>query len=434
MITLICLLLGFAILPLAGYTSYFNLLVFFVIALVSAGYIFDVCRMKRLKVVRNPLIIGYVVRLLFLLYDVYSGDPFHLPLVGGPMTEDPMRFYNAASALALGQKSTYGGTFSHLFGFIFKVTGPSRLWCEFIVMLFSAFTLLIIAQIVLELDVSDRDRKMSVYFACLMPNYIFLSVIFRRETIITLLVALSLLYFIHWIKKSKNETAFILAMVFGLLSSLFHGATGLIVVFYLAVHIFYSPGEMRFRLSVRNVVLAIIFGIVFAVVYARYGTIFFSKLDRFTGSIESLSSVRDAGGSSYARYVGNSNSILNILIYSIPRYVYFMYSPFPWDWRSVSDIIAFLLSSVPYLIILLRAVRSIRRLPKDNERRVLLMILVFVVVCMTFVFAWGVTNTGTATRHRDKFIAFYAVMYALSREERIRIKKHSKTHAMIYEQ
>ena len=422
MITLICLLIGFALLPIGSHTSFFNLLVFVVIAITSAGFLYDVCRSRKLAAVRNPLIIGYVVRLIFLLYDVYTENPFHLPLVGGPMTEDPARFYSAASTLAAGGESTYGGTFSHMFGFIFKITGPSRLWCEFLVMMFSAFTLIVIAHIVMELDIAVKDKRMSMYFACLMPNYILLSVIFRRETIITLCLALSLLFFMQWARKTKGELAFILAMLFALLASLFHGATGIIVVFYLMVHFIYNPLDMKFRLSVRNMVIVVLFGAAFMLVYARYGTVFFSKLDRFTGNIETLSSVRDAGGSSYAQYVGNSNSILNIIIYSLPRYVFFMYSPFPWQWRSISDIMAFLLSSVPYLLILIRSIRSIRKTHKDDPKRVLLIILVFVTVSMTFIFSWGVTNTGTATRHRDKFIALYAVLFALSRDERIRIK------------
>ena len=35
-------------------------------------------------------------------------------------------------------------------------------------------------------------------------------------------------------------------------------------------------------------------------------------------------------------------------------------------------------------------------------------------VITVFVFSWGVSNTGTAIRHRDKLITFFAVALALS--------------------
>ncbi len=422
MITTICLIIGVLILARAGDLSGFDYFVIFVIIMVSAGFLLDIERSKKLKPVKLPLIIGYFARLFLLFYDVYSSDPLHLPLVGGPMTEDPLRFFTVASILADGGTSSYGGAFARVFGVIFKVTAPSRLWGEFIVMLFSILTLITIAKIVMNLEVSTRDKSLSMYLACLMPNYILLSVVFRRETVITFFVAMSLLFFLQWFNGADSEKPFILAVFFGLLASLFHGATGIIAVFYLVFHFVYSPNDKKFNLSLRNIILVFAFSVLFFFFYARYGTVFFSKLERLSGNIESLSSVRDAGDMSYARYVGNSNSLLNILIYSIPRYAYFMYSPFPWQWRGLNDILTFLMSSVPYLVILVRAIRTIRKYPKSSHKRTMIIIIVFIAVGMTFIFSWGVTNTGTATRHRDKFLALYTVLFALSHENRIRFK------------
>ena len=42
----------------------------------------------------------------------------------------------------------------------------------------------------------------------------------------------------------------------------------------------------------------------------------------------------------------------------------------------------------------------------------------------TFVFAWGVSNTGTASRHRDKMIILYGVMYSLVMSQSSDLKKY----------
>ena len=52
---------------------------------------------------------------------------------------------------------------------------------------------------------------------------------------------------------------------------------------------------------------------------------------------------------------------------------------------------------------------------KDKSSNKNYAIVIFIVaLCTAFVFSWGVTNTGTATRHRDKMIVVYAVLYSLS--------------------
>jgi len=102
--------------------------------------------------------------------------------------------------------------------------------------------------------------------------------------------------------------------------------------------------------------------------------------------------------------------------------MYFMFSPFPWQWRGIGDIITFLLSSCVYLYIIINSIRYIRRTAKDEENRSIVVALLIVALLIAVVFSWGVTNTGTATRHRDKFIAIYAVLFSLSQSTRLRIR------------
>ena len=134
-------------------------------------------------------------------------------------------------------------------------------------------------------------------------------------------------------------------------------------------------------------------------------------------SLADLASTSALGGSSYAQYVGNSNNPLNMVIYTVPRIVFFLFSPMPFQWRGIADIIAFFFSSLFYIVVSWRTIRYLRR--SDIENKAIVQMLFIVSFAATFVFAWGVSNAGTAARHRDKMIILFGVMYALTKTKHV---------------
>ena len=127
--------------------------------------------------------------------------------------------------------------------------------------------------------------------------------------------------------------------------------------------------------------------------------------------ITDIANTLDYGGSSYARYVGNSSSIRNMVIFTIPRIFYFLFSPFPWQWRGFSDIIAFCFSSMFYYVAARSALVNLRFMSKKDKNKTIAIIIIS--ISIVFIFAWGVSNTGTAARHRDKLVMLFASLYAL---------------------
>lgn len=397
---------------LAKDAQHFNFYVCIAIALFSVALVFDLLRIPQLKKYIGAFFFGYIFRLVLLFYDVYSSDPLHLPLVGGELASDPLGFYNSAVMFSNGYTISYGGFFSKLMGAIFYLTGDSRLWGEFIVLLFSIGTLVVFAVILNEIDTTQKNKKISMYVVSLLPNYAMLSVIFRRETIITLFLALSLLQFIRWFNDKKGEQAFILSLVFALIASMFHGASGMIVVSYIVVRMLYNKKTKSFSFNGKNVLAAVFFTVVIAFIFNRYISIFFNKFETIS-TIEDIASGTGRGGSSYAQYVGDSSNPIRMLMFTIPRIMYFMFSPFPWQWRGFNDILTFLMSSVFYLFVILIAIRYLKK-QNDGNNKNLVIALLIIALCTTFVFSWGVTNTGTATRHRDKFIILYGVLLSIT--------------------
>ena len=129
-------------------------------------------------------------------------------------------------------------------------------------------------------------------------------------------------------------------------------------------------------------------------------------------SLDDIANTHDSGGSSYAAYVGNSSSPLSVLIYTIPRMVYFLFSPFPWQWRGLNDAITFFFSSMFYLSVSWRTVKALRS--SDLEHKSVLIAMTIVALCAVFTFGWGVSNTGTAMRHREKLVSVFAMMLVLT--------------------
>ena len=54
--------------------------------------------------------------------------------------------------------------------------------------LFSIATILVFVNILLEINVTQRRKVISVYLISLLPNYAFMSAVLRRETIISFLL------------------------------------------------------------------------------------------------------------------------------------------------------------------------------------------------------------------------------------------------------
>ena len=422
MLSIMTLIIGFCLLTLFGQWRAFDILVWICIVSFSVAFMIDISLSKKYRPYQVPLACGLLLRVFLLLYDLYTDNPLHLPHVGGALSSDPLRFYNTAIESAQGYKTVYGGFFSRFLGFFFRVMTPSRLLAEYIVLLFSIATILAFANILLEINVSQHRKVLSVYLISLLPNYAFMSAILRRETVISFFVSLSILYFIKWLKGDSTENNYILAFVFALVASLFHAGTGLIIASYIFFRIIYSPKRKTFTLDPENLIIAVFFVGIAMFLYGRFGTVLFNKIEKRLSS-GNLVTTRDDGGSSYAKYVGDARTPIRMIVFFIPRLLYFMFSPFPWQWRGISDIISFSLSSFVYLLIILRAFKYIRYAKKDDENRLLLVALLFVLLLSAAFFSWGVSNTGTAIRHRDKFIAIIATLFALSERN---IKRKTK--------
>ena len=374
------------------------------ILVVSAVYLFELSRNRRLKPVATPLILGYCMRIFLVIFDIYGRNIYSLPNSGA----DSEGFYRSALAYAGGY--SVDGAFPQVTGKVISWIGVSRLYIQFLLMLLSIAALHLLAAMLREINVDTVRRRRVMYIVCLMPNFAILSSIFLRESIVAFFAALSLWAFIKWWVNGR-ERWFLFAFAAVFFASRFHSGTVAMAIGYIAIRFLYDKRRKVFHTSWKNILPTIVFVTVFVYLYTNHKDVLFGKMANIE-TIDDIASGHGMGGSTYAAYVGNSSTPLNMLIYTLPRIVFFLFSPFPWHWRGLSDIIAFCFNSVFYLWTVYSAYKYLRS--KETGNRSLLIALVIITLVTVFVFAWGTSNTGTAVRHRDKMVILYGAIWAIS--------------------
>lgn len=402
--TLIFELVLLAVLRYSGMTDIPSAFATVLILLFSIAYLGSLNNKKHINDVIGPLLVGYCFRIFLLFFDIYCNNIFTLPNSGF----DSKGFYVYAVQFAKGILGIRSG-FSYVMGNVFKYFGNSRLYGQFLLTLCSVVSLETAAKSMSLFDIDVKSKKYAMWILCLLPNFAILSSIFLRESVVAMFLSLSLYQYLSWIKK-KRGCHFIFAIALTFCAAYFHSGSLAVAVGYLLSRLLYDNKSGKLKLSAKNVVSTVILVAIAFFVMNRYGENFLEKFANL-GSLEDIANESTEGASSYARYVGNSSSLISMLIFTLPRIFFFLFSPLPWMIRGISDLIAFCFSSCFYILVLYKTIKYLMS-GKRKNREIIIMLLIIIVVT-AFVFGWGTSNAGTACRHRDKMTAIWAVLLGL---------------------
>lgn len=378
------------------------------IFIFSIGYLVDASKNKN-GFARKALMAGYILRIALIFLDLYGGSIISLPNSGA----DSEWFYQMGLRYSIRSFST-SEYFIALTGYLIRIVGDSRLFIQFLVMLFSVVSLHMVVGCVAMMDIEDEIKGHAVLVMALLPNYAILSSIFLRESIVSMFISISLYFFIGWFM-NRNNYGFYLSFLFVALAALFHSGSIGVGIGFLIVRILYDREKDEMRVAAHNIISTILVVVLASYILTRSGDVILRKLSDVS-SIQDIANVRGSSGASYARYVGNSNNVGNFILYSPLRLVFFLFSPFPWQIRGISDIIAILFNSLFYLYTTVKAIQCLRRKYRDrisDKNRHMIVSLLIICGITAFIFAWGVSNTGTAIRHRDKMVAANILLLAL---------------------
>ncbi len=301
--------------------------------------------------------------------------------------------------------------YTKIIGVIYFISGRVPLLVQFVNVILGVLIVYYVYKIIIELGATKRNAQIGSVITALFPTLCLYSVITLRETFVSFFVIVSVFYFFKWLN-SGRVSKLVLTAAFLLLSSALFGAMIVIGVVYAIFFVFYEVKTKKWKLISKQSVLGIFIAILVIIIYGSF------LLDKIPADIRLVfspdymgSRVTGAakGGSTYL--VGfTPNSILDIIIQSPVRMVYFLFAPFPWMISSPGQILG-LIDAFLYLVFVFYAIRGLKYLKKYNNPAFWAVISMLLIIIGTF--AWGVSNFGTAVRHRQKIVGLIIAVSSL---------------------
>ena len=382
----------------------YGLLIFI---LASAFFFINDLALRFPKRMRYVIVSAAVVRLVIMFWNVYGRNILLLPGVG----TDTEGFYYSASLISqnleLLNVSLYGAYYAKYLGIIFHLTGPSYLLGSYLNYLYGLLVIRFINDIVQRIiSTDDTFYTKGMYIFAFAPTSMILFSSLRREAIMILFAVLSLKMLFQWTETGNNKSG-VFAVVFLLISSVFHA--GMIGLFlgYVFLFLFYNPKSKSYSFNAKTIGAGILIAVLSVIVVAEYSSLFLSKLMVADEDILYSRLTRASGGSAYLTSL-RITSITDAILYSPLKLFYFLLAPVPWDWRGVQDIVAFILDSTLYLYLIAIIAKNY-----SSSRYPTKLGVGLVFWGGLLLFAMASQNAANAMRHRCKLLAVLVVLYCI---------------------
>ncbi len=381
-------------------SDFFSILFIAIVSFALFCYIYG----KQGLECRNLIFLGFAIRLIILFGDRYGWFPVHesgldSEVFNGVAVSNVNSFiYNSRT------------NYTHFLTIIYRLTDTSRLIAQFINVLFGMGVILTIQRAMQELGVSRRNMLISMCVLVLLPNLNVLSAILLREAWVQFFVSLSVLYFVRWFK--SGMPLYIVGVISSILAATYmHSGVIGVLMGYAIAFITYNPDDQKINLS-RNTVASVIFMLAIGLTASSYMELFADKLDKYD-SIDDIVDVTNqvqTGGSDYLMWISTDSVVMSLLFAPLKMF-YFLFSPLPTEWRGIRDIFAFLIDAAIYMSLCYAAWRYSAT---SNVTRNIKKYLIAALLTVTFIFAYGTTNGGTAMRHRAKILPLVVMIFAVS--------------------
>lgn len=365
--------------------------------------------------IKNLFIIASIIRIMILFLDVYHIIP--ILHSGGDSEGFHMVAFNNLLLANLNVKWITYTNYSDILSGIYMLCNSQRLVGQYLNVIFGTGMIYYIWLSCRELKISNKTIRLVLTVICFFPTAIIFSGILLREAWQEFFLTYSLFYFIKWF--NSGEKKYMLVSIFAVLASAYmHSGNLCVVISYLAAYIFYDPCKDQIQRSIKSVLKLSLVGILFLLFFFSETTL----TDRFdpikqmekAALLESFEA-RSNAGSLYLRWI-NFDSTWEVILFSPLKMFYFMFSPIPFDWRGLNDLIAFLMNSMFYLFLIYHIIKYYNRL--NGKYRRFMNFIVLGLLITIFVFAYGTQTAGTAMRHRCKIISFVLIAFAITYDKK----------------
>ncbi|MGJ0996139.1 hypothetical protein ACR76W_11090, partial [Enterococcus casseliflavus] len=351
-------------------------------------------------------ILGYFLRIVTLIWISYFSDIFQLPNTGS----DNLFFHNLGVLAGQNIIEPRNNLYSDLLGMIYKLFDGRILMGSYLNILLSMSSVVLLFRALKLININFKVKLISISLYTLWPNFIIISSVTLRESIIIFLISLSILKFTEWWVTNKKKY-FWFSLVSVLLATLFHSGTIAILVGYTIGFILFQNDRSKADMNVRSISACIVLVIFLVVVMNFGGEALTAKFQRFESISDTVEDVVDSrGGSGYSVGLSVGNPLLNLIVNTPIRLIFFLFSPL--SWRGLADVLAFLSDSVLYFILTFSIINKLPKKLKNDKLFFSILISLFI-TCVLF--SWGVSNAGTALRHRTKILPLFIFLFSISK-------------------
>ena len=389
--------------------DFYSLLTILIVSVLVLFFIYGKRNLRH----QNLLSFGFLLRLFLLFADYYHWFPI---LHSGSDTEG---FHRIALRNAHSLVKYVITNYTVFLTFVYEATDCSRLIAQFINVLLGIGIIVLVQQCMRMLKINKVTELTVVCVLVFLPNLTIFSAILLREAWVEFFVALSLYFFVKWFIYG-NALNIVLVVVSMLTASYMHsGVIGLLVGYAIAF-IAYNPKIQKATFS-KTTVISLILLIVLSVGLSSHLELFTEKFASYDNldDIVDIANSKGGGGADYLTWI-NTNSVTQSILLAPLKMFYFLFSPLPTEWRGMKDIVGFLIDGAVYMGL---CYSIMKHKAQSKVHAKLKYFLLISLIAVTFIFAYGAKNAGTAIRHRAKIISAVLVIYALGNVEKKMIKE-----------
>ncbi len=270
----------------------------------------------------------------------------------------------------------------------------------------------------------------SLWLVAIMPSISLYSVIPRYEAFIWPFILIGIIGVCKWSNQKNLKNVFITTFGF-VVAGMFHSPFYLALVVFIGIIAAQQLRKFFIGIKIKKFyVSGFLFSIVFALffVWFVFGSLHIPKIGTFDSIINNnvegkyISATAFRGGASYPAWT-NISAFSDYFWKPIIRGFYFMFSPFPWDIRSVSHVIGFL-DALIYVYVCY-VIWSNRTKLISISCFPYVLILLFT---LAIIYGMGVGNFGTGIRHRTKFFFIIIALLPPYCFQKIRLRPKSQAH------
>lgn len=378
------------------------------------AYLLIITNKKMGKTYKAIIIISLTIRIAMVFVDqyVYSLPNSDKHGDAGGYNRTALEISDDLTLLKLENKEVYGGLYSKIVGILYFLTGNQRLFVQSINCYLGIFSVIYVGKVLSMLtSINEKTKKMIFGITAFFPQGIMLSAILHREALIALLITLSMYFCVKSLYKN-NDIEKILSCALVLIASMFHAGVIVLIAGYILIYSFFN---MKYKIVSKSITRKFVFLILcgaLLVGYVKFGDVIAGKLTNLDSETLVNTMERSRGGSAYLTNI-KITGINSMILYSIPKAIYFMFSPMPWNWRSVTDIMTFVSDSCIYLYFIYNILKLFFKMKKDNNMKKYMLFLLIGIFGAIITFGIGTYTAGAAMRHRHKLFYIIVITYSL---------------------